>query len=44
MPDQIIDRRSVFLPGPIGKTGPAGPVNPDSAPADEAVAAWVNAD
>ncbi|MCI1210997.1 SGNH/GDSL hydrolase family protein [Bifidobacterium tibiigranuli] len=44
MTDQIIDRKQVFLPGPIGETGPAGPVNPDSAPADQAVAAWVNAD
>jgi hypothetical protein len=41
MVDQIIDRRTVFLPGPQGDPGPQGPVNPDSAPTDEALGEWI---
>jgi hypothetical protein len=44
MTDQIIDRKQVFLPGPIGETGPAGPVNPDSVPTDQAIAEWIGSE
>jgi lysophospholipase L1-like esterase len=46
MADQIIDRKQVFLSGPIGHDGPQGPrglPGVNAVPADQAVAAYVTA-
>jgi lysophospholipase L1-like esterase len=41
MVDQIIDKKTVAIPGPIGKPGPQGPMNPDTVPTDQAIADWL---
>lgn len=45
MTDQIVDRRQVFLPGPVGDTGPQGKQGlpgVNAVPADQAVAAYLS--